>query len=367
MVNHASRFGLLLALAVALLAPTARAQAPQTQRIALHPCVITGGDKSSASGKKAPAGKKGAAAAAKPDIAELEAVCVTAAIRDTMNLVPSSDVRTFLEHEAHGSCAKAKNRNVCLGHLAASTKATRSLYITLDPFNPKVTHITGLVVDELGNKVEEKPLNLPRIPNQPAGDVVRFAVSQILDRLDTTKAPPPELVPLPGAQPEPEVPAVGAQPAPTTPGPTATPAPSTPGKAQPAAPIASVKQEARHRTWKTPAGITGMALGGVGLIASGILVTSANSKAKEFNDAFKNGLPPSTDTARLAKLRDDAKSQQSLAAISAGTGAVLAAGGLVLWLMDGASSSESASAHPKVGTTRILAGPGQVGVLVLLP
>ncbi len=366
MVKHPSRYGLLLALSVALLAPTARAQAP---RLALHPCVITGGDKSSAGGKKSTGGKKGGAATKKPDIAELEAVCATAALRDTMSLVPSSDVRAFLDKEAHGSCAKAKNRNACLGHLAAATKATRTLYITLDPFNPKVTHITGLVVDENGNKIEEKPLDLPRLPNQPAGDVVRIAVSQILDRLDTTKPAAMESLPVPGAQQEPEFPLLAAQPttpAPaTTPAPTATPAPAaTPA---PVAPVVSVKQEAHRRTWKTPAGITGMALGGVGLIASGILVTSGNSKAKEFNDAFTNGLPANTELARLDKLRDDAKSQQNMAAISAGAGAALAVGGLVLWLTDGSSSSESSSSPGKVGTTRILAGPGQVGVLVLLP
>ncbi|MFL5346809.1 MAG: hypothetical protein ACJ8AT_18665 [Hyalangium sp.] len=360
MVNHPSRYGLLLALSVALLAPTARAQqAPPRERLALHPCVITGGDKSNAVAKKSAGGKKGAATK-KPDIAELEAVCATAAIRDTMNLVPSTDVRAFLDKEAHGSCAKAQNRNMCLGKLAAATKASRTLYLTLDPFNPKVTHITGLVVDESGNKIEEKPLDLPRLPNQPAGDVIRIAVSQILDRLDTTKPTPLELVPVPGGQPD--LPLLATQP-----NPTATPAPSPTVTAPPSAPVASVRQEAHHRTWKTPAGITGMALGGVGLIASGVLVTSANSKAKEFNDAFKDGLPPSAETARLAKLRDDAKSQQSLAAISAGAGAALAVGGLVLWLTDGSSSSESASSHPKVGTTRILAGPGQVGVLVWLP
>jgi len=345
MANRLSRYGLLLALSVALLAPTARAQAPQRERIALHPCVITGGKKAKTA-----------------DLAALEALCATSAVRESMNLVPSTEVRAFLEKE-RGSCAKAKNRNACLGRLAAATKATHTLYITLNPFTPKSTRITGLVVDETGKKIEERPLELPRIPNQPPSDVVRFAVSQILDQLNVAKAPAQEslTIPLtPGAPPEPEPVAI--------PSPTPEPTPTvTPPAPQPA-PIASVKQEApRGRTWKTPAGISGMAVGGVGLIVSGILINSSNSKAKEFNDAFANGLPPQTDTARLAMLRDDAKSQRSTATIAAGAGAALAVGGAVLWLMDGSSSSEGSSTPGKVGTTRILAGPGQVGLSVLLP
>jgi hypothetical protein len=343
MLTRLTPYGVLLALSVAFLPPAAHAQASQRDRIALHPCVITGGKKA--------------------DIAELEALCATAAVRETMNLVPSTEVRAFLEKE-RGSCAKAKNRNACLGRLAATTKATRTLYITLNPFTPKSTRITGLVVDDTGKKVEERPLELPRIPKQPPSDVVRFAVSQLLDQLNVAKGPAQEslTIPLtPGAPPEPD-PAVVPSPTPEP-----TPTVTAPPPQQPA-PVASVKQEApRGRTWKTPAGISGMAVGGVGLVASGILLNSANSKAKEFNDAFKNGLPPQSETARLALLRDDAESQRKTATIAAGVGGALAVGGAILWLMDGSSSSEGTSSQTKVGTTRILAGPGQVGLSVLLP
>jgi hypothetical protein len=342
MANRLSRYSLLLALFMGLMATSAYAQAPQRDRIALHPCVITGGKKASASN-------------------DLEATCATAAIRESMNLVPSTEVRAFLEKE-RGSCAKAKNRNACLGRLAAATQASRALYITLNPFTPKATRITGLVVDETGTKVEEKSLELPRIATQPPRDVVRFAVSQLLDQLDLAKAPAQDTlsVPLtPGAAPEPE-------PLPPVAAPSPAPAPATPAAPVPAAPSVSSQQEPpRGRTWKTPAGIAGMAAGGAGLIASGVLIVSSNSKAKEFNDAFKNGLPSSEDTTRIAKLREDSKSQRRTATIAAGAGAALAVGGAILWLTDGPSSEDSSDG--KAGTARILAGPGQVGVLVLLP
>lgn len=340
MLNRLSRYGLLLALSVALLAPAAQAQAPQRDRIALHPCVITGGKQK--------------------NISDLEALCATAAARESMNLVPSTEVRAFLEKE-NGSCAKAKNRNACLGRLAAATKATRTLYITLNPFTPKSTRITGLVVDDAGKKVEEKPLELPRIPNQPPSDVIRFAVGALLEQLNVAKAPDQEslTIPLtPGATPEPE-PVAAPTPAPTSP---TVIAPSQ------SAPVASVKQEApKVRTWKTPAGISGMAVGGVGLIVSGILVSSSNSKANEYNAAFNNRLPAQTDLANLTQLRDDAESQRRTATIAAAAGGVLAISGAILWLTDGSASSDGASTTGKVGTTRILAGPGQVGLSVLLP
>ncbi|KFE60726.1 hypothetical protein [Hyalangium minutum] len=340
MLNRLSRYGLLLALLVAFLAPATQAQAPQRDRIALHPCVITGGKQK--------------------NISDLEALCATAAARESMNLVPSTEVRAFLEKE-NGSCAKAKNRNACLGRLAAATKATRTLYITLNPFTPKSTRITGLVVDDAGKKVEEKPLELPRIPNQPPSDVIRFAVAALLEQLNVAKAPDQEslTIPLtPGATPEP---VAVPSPTPESTSPTVT-APPQP------APVASVKQEApKVRTWKTPAGISGIAVGGVGLIASGILLNSANSKAEDFNNAFEGKLPENGALPDLVKLRDEAKSGQRTAAIATGVSGALAIGGAILWLMDGSASSEGTSSTGKVGTTRILAGPGQVGLSVLLP
>jgi hypothetical protein len=348
MANCLSRYGLLLVLSMALLPPLAGAQAPQRDRIALHPCVITGGKTAQTS--------------------DLEALCATAAFRETMNLVPSNEVRAFLEKE-RGSCAKAKNRNACLGRLAAATKATRTLYITLNPFTPRSTRITGLVVDETGKKIEERPLEIPRLKNQSPSDAVRFSVSQLLDQLDIAKSSVQDTLTMPltpgaqpGPEPQPEPLALPSPPTPTQPAPTVTPPQQQP------APAASVRQEAPGgRTWKTPAGISGMAVGGVGLVVSGILLNSANSKAKDFNAAFEGRLPANDELDGLLALRDDARSQQRTATIAAGVSGALAVGGAILWLMDGPSSSKGASTQGKVGTTRILAGPGQVGLHVLLP
>jgi hypothetical protein len=361
LVNRLSRYGLLLALSVLLLALPSQAQ--QRARIALHPCVITGG------GKRA-------------DTAELEAVCTTSAIRETMDLVPSTEVLKFFNDEAcatakdraaclanltepkrpsakevRGSCAKAKNRDACLGRLATSTRANRTLYITLNPYTPKVTRITGLVVDTNGKRIEDRTLELPRIANQAPRDVVRFAVGQLLDQLEVAKSALPDVIPpplTPQAEPDP----FATQP--TTPEPTVTPAPA------PTPVVTATPEPPRGRTWKTPVGITGMAVGAVGLGLAGYFVTSSNKDAKAFNEGFAAGLPAQSEVARLAKLRDDAESKRTTATLSAGAGAALAVGGVILFLIDRPSGTAPPE-QQKAGTTRILAGPGQVGVLVLLP
>jgi hypothetical protein len=341
MANCLFRSGLLLALSMGLMATPSRAQAPQRERIALHPCVITGGKKA--------------------NTPELETTCATAAVRESMNLVPSTEVRAFLEKE-RGSCARAKNRNSCLGRLAAATQASRVLYITLNPFTPKSTRITGLVVDETGTKVEEKSLELPRIANQPPRDVVRFSVSQLLDQLDVARAPAQDSLPVP-LTPDitPEPPAVAA------PSPTPEPAPSATPAPQPPAPVASIRQEgSSERTWKTPAGIAGIAVGGVGIVASGFLLSKGNSKAKDFNGAFDGRLPAQSDLPGLIAQRDEAKSQQTLATITGISSVALGLGGAALLWLD-RPSSPGDSSPDKAGTARLLAGPGQVGVLVLLP
>lgn len=359
-MNRLSRYGLLLALSVLLLAPPSQAQ--QRARIALHPCVITGGKKA--------------------DTSEIEAVCTTSAIRETMDLVPSTEVLKFFHEEAcatakdraaclakltepkkptakevRGSCAKAKNRDSCLGRLATSTKANRTLYITVNPYTPKVTRITGLVVDTNGKRVEDRTLELPRIASQAPRDVVRFAVGQLLDQLEVAKSALPDVIPpplTPQAEPDP----VAIQPAP--PEPTVTPAPA------PTPVVTAAPEPPRGRTWKTPVGITGMAVGAVSLGLAGYFVTSSNKDAKAFNEGFAAGLPAQSDVARLAKLRDDAESKRTTATISAGAGAALAVGGVILFLIDRPSGTEPPE-EQKAGTTRILAGPGQVGILVLLP
>jgi hypothetical protein len=364
-VNRLSRYGLLLALPFLLLASSTHAQ--QRERVALHPCVITGA-------------KKG-------DLTDIEATCTSSALRDTMNLVPSTEVTRFFQDEAcatakdreaciakltapkkpadkdkefRGSCAKSKNRDACLGRLAAATKATRTLYITLNPYTPKVTRITGLVVDTNGKRVEERTLELPRIPSQAPRDVVRFAVGQVLDQLEISKAPEPEFVP-PSLTPQPKEPEPEAAP------PVAQPTPSpTPAGQAPFASTTPPPEPPRGRTWKTPAGIAGMAAGAVGLGVAGYFVLSSNSDAKKFTDAYDGKLPAQSELVGLRELRDNVDSKRSTAVISAGAGAALAVGGAILFFIDRPSGGAPAP-EPKAGTTRLLVSPNQVGVLVLLP
>ncbi|MDY7227665.1 hypothetical protein [Hyalangium rubrum] len=366
MANRLSHYGLLLVLPSLLLASTASAQAPQRERVALHPCVITGGKKAD-------------------NTQELEAVCTTAAIRETMDLVPSNEVTTFFTEEAcatakdkaaclaklatppkgaraqqaPGSCAKAKNRDACLGRLATATKATRTLYITLNPYTTKTTRITGIVVDTKGKRVEDRTMELPRIPSQSPRDVIRFAVAQLLEKLEVAKAPVADFIPpsLTG-QPDPEPEPIAQRPVAPTPPPAATPAPPA---------ITAQPEPPRGRTWKTPAGIAGMVVGVAGVGLAGYLVSSSNSKADDFNSAYADGKRPAqADLPRLDQLRDDVKSQRSTATLSAGVGGALAVGGLILFLVD-RPSSEATPAKPKAGSARILAGPRQVGLLVVLP
>ena len=362
-MNRLFRYGLLLALPVLLLSHSAAAQAPKQERIALHPCVITGGKKA--------------------DTSDIEAVCTTAAIRPTMDLVPSADVFKFFQDEACASakdraaciaklnapakgarardnktCAKAKNRDACLGRLAAATQASRTLYITLNPYTPKVTRITGIVVDTTGKRVEDRSMELPRLPSQSPSDVVRFAVGQLLDKLEVAKAPladvlPPSLTPT--AEPEP---LFVQPPAPEpTPPPAATPAPAPVLTQAPLPPPG--------RTWKTPAGITGMALGAVGIGVAGYFFSSASQDADKFNPSYADGkLPQQSEVAGLAALRDDYNSKRSTGTLSAGAGGALLVGGAILLLIDRPSDTPK---EKTVGTTRLLAGPGQVGLLVVLP
>lgn len=365
-MNRLSRYGLLLALPVLLLSHTAQAQAPAPARIALHPCVITGGKKA--------------------DTSDIEAICTTAAIRPTMDLVPSVEVLKFFQDEACGTakdraacveklnaptakgarprenktCAKAKNRDACLGRLAAATQASRTLYITLNPYTPKVTRITGIVVDTKGKRVEDRSLELPRLASQSPSDVVRFAVGQLLDKLEVARAPMDEVLPpslTPTAEPEPLfVQPPSAEPKPP---PAATPAPA------PAPVLTQAPPPPPGRTWKTPAGITGMALGAVGLGVAGYFVTSSNKDAKTFNDGYANNqLPVRAQLPALDQARDDARSKRSTATLSAGAGGALLVGGAILFLIDRPSDAPAAKT---AGTTRILAGPGQVGLLVVLP
>lgn len=331
------RLGLLLALSALLVAPGAWAQKTY---VALHPCVITGGK-------------------AKAPTSELEAVCALEVARTNVDLVPSSVVRETLEKDAKGSCARAKNRNGCLGRLASATRATRALYVTVDAFSRK-TRITGLVVDTQGKLVEQKSLDLPRIPNQPPRDTVRIAVSQILSQLALTSAPlesSAETIPTLEAPPE------GPPPPPEQPRPNLQPPEPSPQQPVVVAPPPAAAEPPPGRSWKTPVGIAGVGAGVVGLGLGAFFLLDAEGQAKDFNDTYYgNGAPALEREAQLLADRDDINSKRTLAIVSGAAGVVLGGVGAYLWLSDGPSDQPR-----KAGSARLSAGPGNVGLLVVLP
>jgi len=330
------RLGLLLTLAALLVAPSAWAQ---KEYVALHPCVITGGK-------------------AKAATSELEAVCALEVARTNVELVPSSVVRETLEKDAKGSCARAKNRNGCLGRLASATRATRALYLTVDAYSRK-TRITGLVVDPNGKVVEQKRLELPRIPNQPPRDTVRISVSQMLAQLALTSAPAASIV-----EPAPtlEAPPAGPPPPPQENLPSLTPPEPKPQEPVVVAPPVAPEPVASS-SWKTPVGIVGVAAGVVGAGVGTFLVLDADKQAKDFNERYYgNGAPEIAQQAQLLEDRDSINSKRTLGFVSGAAGVVLAGVGAYLWISDGPSDQPK-----KAGSARITAGPGNVGLLVVLP
>ncbi|MDC0713046.1 hypothetical protein POL68_31580 [Stigmatella sp. ncwal1] len=353
MLNRLSPHGLLLALSAALLFPVAGAQAAARERIALHPCVITGNKKASA-----------------PD---LQLACITAAVRDNIDFVPSTEVNAFFEEEKAKdkpkkgkkkevavSCATKKilkERDACLGRLAATTQAARSLYLSIQ-FTYirgalKGTRITGRAVDASGKLIEEKLKDLIlSSPVPPEPELVRSAVSQLLDQLETTRPPEPEFIPqsLTDKPIEPDPAPTVAQPTPSAP----------PLKAEPPPP-----PRPRGRTWMTPVGIAAGGIGVVGLGVATAFLLGADSKAKDFNSAFDNKLPTTAELPGLIQLREDGESQRKNGKLTMIVGGALLAAGGALFGVDTALKDKLST--PAAGTTRILAGPNQVGILVLLP
>jgi hypothetical protein len=354
MLNRLSSHGFLLALCAALLLPVAGAQAADRERIALHPCVITGNKKAST-----------------PD---LQLACVTAAVRDNIDFVSSTDVNAFFDSEkakdspkkgqrkeAPFSCATKrtpKERDACLGRLAATTHASRSLslsiHFTYVRGALKGTRITGRAVDASGKPVEEKLKELIlSSPVPPEPELVRSAVSQLLDQLETTRPPPPEFIPqsLTDKPIEPDLPPTVAQPTPSVP----------PLKAEPPPP-----PRPRGRTWMTPVGLAAGGAGIVGLGAATAFLLGADSKAKDFNKAFAgDSLPPLGDLPKLIQLREDGESQRKNGKVLMVAGGALLAAGGALFGIDTALKDKTSP--PSAGTARVLAGPGQVGLLVVLP
>ena len=108
-----SRLGLVLGL---MLAPATQALgAPageQPDVVAFHPCVIVG-------------------ERSKEKAEDYQGTCSAEVARASVQLVPSEHIHAFLEKEPKKSCALAKVPAECLGRLATTTHAARSLLITV--------------------------------------------------------------------------------------------------------------------------------------------------------------------------------------------------------------------------------------------
>jgi hypothetical protein len=106
------------------------------------------------------------------------------------------------------------------------------------------------------------------------------------------------------------------------------------------------------RTWKTPTGIALTAVGVVGLGLGTVFQIKASDSASKFNQAYANGSAPLPgQVATVDQYRSDAQTQQTLAYVGWGVGAVALGTGLWLWLSDG-----------KPPPATIVAGPGSVTV-----
>jgi len=133
-------------------------------------------------------------------------------------------------------------------------------------------------------------------------------------------------------------------------GPSAGPA-STLALPPPAA--VSLAQTAPVRTWRTPTGIALTATGALALGLGVVFQLKANDSASKFNQAYSGGnAPPPSQVGTVNGYRNDAHTQQALAYVGYGVGAVALGTGLWLWLTDGKTG----------GTTTVVAGPGSLAI-----
>jgi hypothetical protein len=159
------------------------------------------------------------------------------------------------------------------------------------------------------------------------GELARFVVTgergERVVVVERTPNPAPLVAPPPTA-PSPQAPAL-----------TVTLAPATPA-----------------RTWKTPTGIALTALGAVGLGLGTVFQLKASDSASKFNQAYANGSAPlPSQIGTVEQYRSDAQTQQALAYVGWGVGAVALSTGLWLWLSDG-----------KPPPATVVPGPGSVTV-----
>ena len=111
-------------------------------------------------------------------------------------------------------------------------------------------------------------------------------------------------------------------------------------------------QAAPTKTWRTPTGIALTATGAVALGLGIVFQLRANDSASKFNQAYAGGSAPLPgQVGTVDGYRSDAQTQQTLAYVGYGIGAVALGTGLWLWLTDG-----------KGGNTTVVAGPNSVAI-----
>lgn len=329
----------LLALGL-LLAPAAQAQepaaAPSSDLVALHPCAIIG-EKN------------------KDKVLEYQATCATEIARGDVQLVPSDQVRAFLDKQPRKSCAAAKvDSEACLGKLATATQASRAVLITVNP--GQLTRVSGVVVNAQGEGVDKKSIQI-RSRGQPQAELVRTAISRLRDQLNIV---PLKVTPL-VEQPPPAPPVAAAPPPAQAPEPTTGTAPAESPAAPPEALGVSQQAPRTGRTWKTPAAYAAAGTGVVALGLASFFAIDGNNAMIASNEPYANNqYPPRSELPRIVQLRDEARTKRTIAGVSAALGAALVGTGVYFWLND-------RPATPTPGISALSVGPGGVSVLGVLP
>jgi hypothetical protein len=345
---------LLLSLGL-LLAPAARAQ---TEAIALHPCHVVG--------EKAP-----------KDIEDIQGICEAAMVSANLQLVPSDDVRAFLDTQPKKSCVPVgrqfvdhkaivqnESTTACLARLAAATHVNRAVLLILTP--GESTRATGLVVDSTGKTLKQMSVT-PRNRGRPLKEFLQqVVIPPLIKQLELVPVKPEPPVEQPLTPPEPV-----ATPTPEQTPDTGTsrvepsPAPSPVPVAPPAAPqVAQAAPAAGNAfNWKSPVvTYAGAGVAGAGLVLAGVFTFLGNDTIQQSNTFYEGGnLPSLGQLPQVYELRQKASMQRTIAGVSAAVGGLALAGtGVQLWL-------KHRDATPPPGTTALSVGPGGVSVHVLLP
>ena|GEM_PF-2053241 len=349
--HRSSGLPLLLSLGL-LLAPAARAQ---TEAIAQHPCHVVG--------EKAP-----------KVIEDIQGLCEAAMVSANLQLVPSDDVRAFLDTQPKKSCVpvgrqfvdhKALVQNesttACLARLAAATHVNRAVLLILTP--GESTLATGLVVDSTGQTLKQMSVRL-RNRGRPQREFLQTVISPLIKQLELVPVKPEPPVEQPLTPPEPVVtptpeqtPDTGTARVEPSPAPLPVAPPAAPQVAQSAPPSGSAFN------WKSPVvTYAGAGVAGAGLVLAGVFTFLGNDTIQQSNTFYEGGnLPSLGQLPQVYELRQKASTQRTIAGVSAAVGGLALAGtGVQLWL-------KHRDATPPPGTTALSVGPGGVSVHVLLP